>query len=130
MDTPLALALRHARESPPLYYDDDGKILHLYRKPTAERATELVDGIHAVVTSMMDRIKADFPIDNLGVLFTCFDLTRWHEANEAMKKGNGVSHQLLQNHVGAMFRGWKLSRSGLPVFSRLLTNCLRSKGST
>ena len=128
MDTPLALALRHARESPPLYYDDDGKILHLYRKPTAERATELADGIHAVVTSMMDRIKADFPIDDLGVLFTCFDLTRWHEAHEAMKTSNGVTHQLLQNHVGAMFRGWKLSRSDVPVFSTVAYKLLEIEG--
>ena len=121
MDTPLALALRHARESPPLYYDDDGKILHLYRKPTAEQAKDFV-------TSMMDRINADFPIDDLGDLFTRFDLTRWHEANEAMKKGDRVKHQLLPRRVNAMFRGWRLSRSDVLVFSTVAYKLLEIEG--
>ena len=127
-DTPLALALRHARESPPLYYDEDGKILHLYRKMTAEQAKDLADGIEAIVTSMTDRIHVDFSSDDLAVLFTCFDLVRWHEANETMKAGDRTKHMLLDRHLYAMFRGWKLSRSSVPVFKSVANRLLDIEG--
>ena len=107
-DSPLALALRHARESQPLYYDEDGKILHLYRKLTTEQARELSDAVQAITTSMMDRIKAEFPSDDLGVLFSCFDLLRWYEASESMKSGDSTKYLLLKRHAESMFKGWKL----------------------
>ena len=109
-NTPLGIAMRAAREAEPLYYDDDGKMLRLFRKLTGDAARELADGIAAVTASMSERVLVEFSTLDLGVLFTSFDLQRWYTASQDMQRQAEPSGLLLlRRHAGAMFRAWHLN---------------------
>ena len=107
--TPLAIVWKNARESKPIYYDDDGKVLHLYRKPSPASAKASADSIQAITASMTDRVEVELSTDDLGVLFTAFDLGRWHAASCEMQQREDRSKLLvLERHARQMFRGWRL----------------------
>ena len=120
-NTPLGIAMRAAREAEPLYYDDDGKMLRLFRKLTGDAARELADGIAAVTASMSERVLVEFSTLDLGVLFTSFDLQRWYTASQDMQRQAEPSGLLLlRRHAGAMFRAWHLNASsGVPELETL-----------
>ena len=110
--TPLSLAWDTARLARPLYYGSDGKVLSLFRKPTPEHAQKLSDGMQAIAESSIKRLNVELSLDDLGVLFTSFDLTRWHAAREDMHKNrNDTKLQILQRHARAMFQAWNLDGS-------------------
>ena len=113
--------MRAAREAEPLYYDDDGKMLRLFRKLTGDAARELADGIAAVTASMSERVLVEFSTLDLGVLFTSFDLQRWYTASQDMQRQAEPSGLLLlRRHAGAMFRAWHLNASsGVPELETL-----------
>ena len=111
-NTPLGIAMKAAREAEPLYYDADGKMLRLLRKFSDDAARELADGIAAVTESMSERVLVDFSTDDLGVLFTSFDLQRWYTASQDMQQQADPSGLLLlRRHARAMFRAWHLDAS-------------------
>ena len=110
--TPLSLAWDTAREAKPIYYGVDGKVLNLFRKPSVEHAQTLSDGMQAVAESAIRRVDVEATLDDLGVLFTSFDLSRWFEAQTDMKdKQNDDKLRFLQRHVRAMFQSWRLDAS-------------------
>ena len=85
--TPLAMVWNAALRAKPIYYDGDGKVLHLFRKVRSQKAQDLQDAVHTLVDSMTQRIKVELSLEDLGVLFTAFDLVRWHAATNV---GSGV----------------------------------------
>ena len=111
-NTPLGIVMKAAREAEPLYYDEDGKMLRLFRKLTGDAAREIADGIAAVTSSMSERVLVEFSTDDLGVLFTSFDLQRWYTASQDMQRRADPSGLLLlRRHAHAMFRAWHLDAS-------------------
>ena len=120
-NTPLGIAMKAAREAQPLYYDDDGKMLRLFRKLTGDAARELADGIAAVTESMSERVLVEFSTLDLGVLFTSFDLQRWYTASQdRQRQAEPSGLLLLRRHAGEMFRAWHLNASsGVPELETL-----------
>jgi hypothetical protein len=111
-NTPLGIVMKAAREADPLYYDDDGKVLRLFRKLSPATAKELADGLSAITESMSERLLVEFSTDDLGVLFTCFDLQRWYTAGQDMQqKADQSGVELLRRHARAMFKDWHLAVS-------------------
>ncbi len=119
--TPIAIIWQEARSAQPIYYDDDGKVLHLFRKPTPAQAQELNDSVQALTTSMIERVKAELPLHDLGMLFTAFDLARWHAARCDMSaRADECKFATLQGHARAMFRSWRLdASSGVPALTSM-----------
>jgi len=117
--TPLDIVWEQARRAPPLYYDLDGKVLNLFRKPTREESTALADSIKAVTHSMRDRVEAELPMSDLGLLFTSFDLHRWQRAKEDMEQRQERNQLLqLERQAGSMFRSWRLDATiGVPALA-------------
>ena len=116
--TPLSLAWHTARDARPIYYDTDGKVLHLFRKPTQSQAQQLSDGIQAITDSMTKRVQAELSTDDVGVQFTAFDLSRWYAASCDMNAGDRSKLQCLERHAHMMFTSWKLdSGSGVRELS-------------
>ena len=104
--TLLEVALQQARSAAPIYYDG-GKVLKLYRRLSPEEARRLCDSITAVVQAMIDRVEVELSADDLGVLFTCFDLQRWHAANVAAQENScRIKLDLLETQTRRMFRSW------------------------
>ena len=104
--TLLAVALHQARNAAPIYYDG-GKVLKLYRRLSPDQAMKVSDSIRAVVGSMSERVEVELSSDDLGVLFTCFDLTRWHVANQAVRQNaESAKMDLLQSQLRRMCRSW------------------------
>jgi len=109
--TLLEVALQQARSAAPIYYDG-GKVLKLYRRKSPEEARQLCDSIRAVVESMIARVEVELSTDDLGVLFTCFDLQRWHVANvAAQEQACNIKLDLLESQTRRMFRSWGFDAS-------------------
>ena len=63
----------------------------MMRKPSRMDVDNLSVGITAVVDSMRQRVESEFPTEDLGVLFTSFDLVRWHAAKRDMDRSSDRS---------------------------------------
>jgi hypothetical protein len=107
--TPLAIIWKQARDAKPIYYDVDGKVLHLLRKPSAAEAQEVNDSLQAITESMSARVNVELPFDDVGMLFSAFDLARWYAARRDMARADSVKFDLLQEQARLMFRSWRLS---------------------
>ena len=110
--TPLSLAWNTAREAKPLYYGAEGKVVHLFRKPSPGHLQQLSDAVQAVTDSSIKRLHVEFSLDDVGVLFTAFDLVRWHAARcEMNEKQTADKLHILERHARHMFQAWRLDGS-------------------
>ena len=107
--TCLQIAIEQARTAEPIYYED-GKVLKLYVKPSAEHAQATADSIHCVTEAMLGRLEVEFSDDKVSMLFSPFDLTRWHTALLAGE--NELPMQNLRRHIAKMFFAWRLDDKG------------------
>ena len=103
--TCLQIALDQAESAEPIYYED-GKVLQLFVKPSAEQAQAAADSIHGVTEAMLGRLDVEFSDQKVSMLFTPFDLTRWHKAFLAGE--NELPMQNLRRHTAEMFSVWRL----------------------
>ena len=82
------------------------------RKPSRTNVDNLSAGVKAVVDSMRQRVESELPTEDLGILFTSFDLMRWHAAKRDMDRNSDRSKLIaLELHAKKMFRGWRLDAS-------------------
>ena len=70
---------------------------------------------------MIDRVEVELSTYDLGVLFMCFDLQRWHDANvEAQEQARRTKLDLLASQTRRMFRSWGFDGSqGVRVFTSM-----------
>ena len=106
--TCLQIALDQAESAEPMYYED-GKVMQLFVKPSAERAQAAADSIHGVTEAMLGRLDVEFSDQKVSMLFTPFDLTRWHKAFLAGE--DELPMQNLRRHTAEMFSAWHLDGS-------------------
>jgi hypothetical protein len=107
--TLLETVMREAQDAPTIYYDDEGRVLRLYRAPTRPEALQLQAGCHQATEAMCDRIDAELSLDHPLVLLTSFDLMRWLAAFAAARAGDELSLDALRRHTRLMFALWQLS---------------------
>ena len=103
--TCLQIAMEQAESADPIYYED-GKVLKLYEKTSTERAQEVADSIHGVTEAMLGRLGVEFTDQKVSMLFTPFDLIRWHKA--FLVGENEFSMSNLRRHTREMFSAWRL----------------------
>lgn len=103
--TCLQIALDQARTAEPIYYEQ-GKVLNLYAKPSMEQSQAAADSIHGVTEAMLRRLDVEFSDDKVSILFTPFDLIRWHKA--LLANENELPLQILRRHTRKMFGAWRL----------------------
>ena len=60
--TCLQIALDQAESAEPIYYED-GKVLQLFVKPSAERAQAAADSIHGVTEAMLGRLDVELCVN-------------------------------------------------------------------
>jgi hypothetical protein len=61
---------------------------------------------------MIARVEVELSTDDFGVLFTCFDLQRWHVANvAAQEQACSIKLDLLESQTRRMFRSWGFDAS-------------------
>ena len=106
--TYIQIALQQAKSAEPIYYED-GKVVQLYVRPSTERAQATADSIHGVTEAMLGRLDVEFSDEKVVVLFTPFDLMRWHKAFLAGE--NELPMQNLRRHCAKMFSVWRLDSS-------------------
>ena len=106
--TCLQIAFEQAQSAEPIYYED-GKVLQLFQKPSAERAQAAADSIHGVTEAMLGRLDVEFSDKKVSMLFTPFDLTRWHKAFLAGE--DELPMHNLRRHTAEMFSVWRLDGS-------------------
>ena len=106
--TCLDIALDQAENAEPIYYED-GKVLQLFVKPSGERAQAAADSIHGVSEALLGRLDVEFSDQKVSMLFTPFDLTRWHKAFLAGE--NELPMQNLRRQTAEMFSVWHLDGS-------------------
>ena len=103
--TCLQIVLDQAQTADPIYYEE-GKVLKLWTKPSTEQAQAAADSIHGVTEAMLRRLDVEFSDEKVAVLFTAFDLTRWHKAFLAGE--NELPMQNLRRHARKMLDAWRL----------------------
>ena len=68
--------------------------------------------MQAVADSSIKRLHVEFSLDDVGVLFTAFDLVRWHAARcEMNEKQTTDKLHILERHARWMFQAWRLDGS-------------------
>ena len=102
-----SIVLQQAKETPPIYYGD-GRVVHLYSKPSKPRLQELVDGIHAVVETMLGRLDAELDKDSLENLFCVFDLKGWSKAFGKAREGTQGHLNEVRRRARLLFTRWLL----------------------
>ena len=107
--TSLEIAIRQASKAEPIFFGE-GEVLHLDRRPPPAELQAASTAIKNITEVMIRRVIAELPLDDLGVLLTCFSLTRWHLAIAAAR-GKQDSSELdrLREHAKLMFKAWRLS---------------------
>ena len=102
--TPMNIIWQQAQSAKPIYYGD--KVVHLFRRPNAERRRFFTDSIQRVVKHMCDRMDVDFDIRRPEIAFTALDINRWDHAMAERKAGRHDAMELLKSHANIMFRHW------------------------
>ena len=108
--TCLQIALDQAKSAEPIYYED-GEVVQLNVKPSVERAQAAADSIHGVTDAMLGRLDVEFSDQKVSMLFTPFDLTRWHKAFSADENHLKIPLQNLRRDTAEMFKVWLLDVS-------------------
>ena len=106
--TCLGMALRQAKETPTIYYQN-GRVVHLYRKPPKEERQALCSSVHAVIDTMVSRLNAELPCGNLDMLFSIFDLLAWDGALRAAREGDDSKVLRIRRHAHAFCQGWQFA---------------------
>ena len=75
--TSLEIAVRQASKAEPIFFGE-GEVLHLDRRPSPAELQAASTAIKNITEVMIRRVMAELPLDDVGVLFTCFSLARWH----------------------------------------------------
>ena len=96
--TCLQIVTEQAHSAPPIYYQD-GKVLHLHRKPSHDEAQRLAQSMHAVTEASLKRVDAELHDDQLSILFTALDLHRWFSAIKADREGSPDRMAVLRRHA-------------------------------
>ena len=105
--TYLEIVIGKAKNVPAIYYHNDGRVLHLWQKPSTEEAQELSSTVHLVTETMLERLEVEFSLHNGLVLLTVLDLSRWHSAFASGRSGDSAKLDFLQRHTRMLFKLWR-----------------------
>ena len=106
--TLLEIVLHEAKNAPTIYYDDDGRVLRLFRRATVEEQRSLQTSVHQVTQVMLDRLEVELSLDNAIVLFTALDLSRWRQAFLSGRRGDSSQLDALRRHSRRLLAVWRL----------------------
>jgi hypothetical protein len=100
----LEIILKQARSAAPIVYDG-GKVIHLYQRPSSEAAAAVASNMRELTNMMIERLEAEFTTDDLGILFSAFDLGRSGDTD--------ARFGCLLAWLATVPRRWLIPRSGI-----------------
>jgi len=110
--TCLSMVLQQAKATPTIYYGD-GQAVHLYTKPSKETMQNIANSVHSVVETMLDRLDAELPPDNLDMLFSIFDLRTWLQALQSARTRDEAQLTRMRRHARKYTAYWNLDAVGV-----------------